>query len=160
MSATTDHTEAAEAAVRTLYEELLTAWNRRDAPAYAALFAPDGTLVGFDGSQVRGAEVEDHLTPIFADHPTASYVWKVREVRLPAQGVALLRAIAGMVPPGGTELNPAANAVQSLLAEHRPGGWQVVLFHNTPAQHHGHPERVEQHTDELRRMLPGAPDRG
>ncbi|WP_077062773.1 SgcJ/EcaC family oxidoreductase [Streptomyces sp. MP131-18] len=153
MSATTAQSDAAEAAVRALYEDLLGAWNRRDAPAYAALFAPDGALIGFDGSQVPGAEVEDHLTPIFADHPTASYVWQVREVRVPAEGVALLRAIVGMVPPGGTDLNPAANAVQSLVAEHRSGAWRVVLFHNTPAQHHGHPERVEQHTDELRRVL-------
>lgn len=73
--------ESVTPAVRELYEELLRAWNRRDAHAYAALFTPDAAMIGFDGSQVRGSEVEGHLAPIFADHPTAAYVWKVREVR-------------------------------------------------------------------------------
>jgi uncharacterized protein (TIGR02246 family) len=160
MSGTTEHTNSSQAAVRALYEELLDAWNRRDAQGYAALFAPDGALVGFDGSQVPGSEVGDHLTPIFADHPTASYVWKVREVRLLTEGVALLRAVAGMVPPGRTELNPAANAVQSLVADNRSGAWRVMLFQNTPAQYHGRPELLEQHTDELSRILDGSSERG
>lgn len=149
----TEHAESAEAAVRALYEKLLVAWNRRDALGYAALFAPEGALVGFDGGQVPGSEVEDHLTPIFTDHPTASYVWKVREVRSLGEGVVMLRAIAGMVPPGQAELNSAANAVQSLVAQNRSGTWRVVLFHNTPAQYHGRPDLVEQHTDELSRVL-------
>ncbi|MEU8349483.1 SgcJ/EcaC family oxidoreductase [Streptomyces sp. NPDC048845] len=153
MSEESEHTRQPETAVRALFEDLLAAWNRRDARAYAALFAPDGALVGFDGSQVRGSEVEEHLTPVFADHPTASYVWKVREVRSLAGGAVLLRAVAGMVPPGGSEPNPVANAVQSLVAESRNGVWRVVLFHNTPAQYHGRPELVEQHTDELREVL-------
>ncbi|MFV2178252.1 SgcJ/EcaC family oxidoreductase [Actinomadura sp. LOL_016] len=148
-------TEKAEHAVRALYEELLTAWNRRDARGYAALFAPDGALVGFDGSQEPGSAVEDHLAPIFADHPTASYVWKVGEVRALSEDAVLLRAIVGMVPPGQTDLNPAANAVQSLLAQRRAGEWRVVLFQNTPAQYHGRPELVEQHTGELREVLLG-----
>ncbi|WP_024800781.1 hypothetical protein [Nocardia sp. BMG51109] len=58
-----------------------------------------------------------------------------------------------MVPPGRDDLNPDANAVQSLVAQHRCGTWQVALFHNTPAQYHGRPELADQHTDELRRVL-------
>ncbi|MFD0855625.1 SgcJ/EcaC family oxidoreductase [Actinomadura adrarensis] len=139
--------------VEALYEELLAAWNRRDARAYAALFDPSGALVGFDGSQVQGADVEDHLTPIFADHPTASYVWKVREIRPLAQDVVLLRAIVGMVPPGQDDVNPAANAVQSLLVQRESGAWRIVLFQNTPAQYHGRPELTDQHTAELRQTL-------
>jgi uncharacterized protein (TIGR02246 family) len=87
------------AAVQRLYEELLTAWNKRDACRYAALFADDGSLIGFDGSQVGASEVEGHLTPIFADHPTASYVWKVHELRPLSGDIVLLRARVGMIPP-------------------------------------------------------------
>ncbi|MFD0899983.1 SgcJ/EcaC family oxidoreductase [Actinomadura sediminis] len=148
-------TEKAEHEVRALYEELLTAWNRRDAAAYAALFAPDGALVGFDGGQVAGADVEDHLTPIFADHPTAAYVWKVREVRSLGDGVVLVRAIVGMVPPGRTGLHPEANAVQSLVATKRAGEWRIALFQNTPAQYHGRPDLADRHTAELRELLGG-----
>ncbi|MDI3402310.1 SgcJ/EcaC family oxidoreductase [Streptomyces cavernicola] len=142
----------ADAAVRDLYERLLRAWNARDAAGYAALFEPGAALVGFDGSQVSGDRVEAHLAPIFADHPTASYVWKVRDVAQLADGVVLLRAVVGMVPPGRDELNPATNAVQSLVARRSSGQWRAVLFQNTPAQYHGRPELVEQHTEELRQV--------
>jgi uncharacterized protein (TIGR02246 family) len=132
-----------------LYEGLLTAWNRRDAKAYADLFADDASLVGFDGSQISGAEVEAHLAGIFADHQPATYAWKVREVKTLGDDVVLLRAIVGMVPPGQTELNPATNAVQSLVAV----DGRIVLFQNTPAQYHGRPELVEAHTAEIREVL-------
>jgi uncharacterized protein (TIGR02246 family) len=148
-----------EAAVRALYEDLLAAWNRRDARGYAALFAPDGALVGFDGSQVPGSQVEDHLTAIFADDGPASYVSHVREVRPLGEEVVLLRAIVGAVPPGRTVLDPAANSVQSLVAQNRSGTWRVVLFHDIPARYHSRPELVKQHTDELRQVLHKSVDR-
>ena len=97
-------------AVRDLYARLLHAWNGRDAEAFAALFAADGGLIGFDGSQAFGAEVLEHLRPIFADHPTAACVAKVREVRDLGPDNAILRAIVGMVPPGQQSVNPATNA--------------------------------------------------
>jgi uncharacterized protein (TIGR02246 family) len=151
--------KSSEAAVRALYEDLLAAWNRRDARGYAALFAPDGVLVEFDGSQVPGSQIEDHLTPIFADDAPASYVSKVREVLPLGEEVVLLHAIVGMVPPGRTVLDPAANSVQSLVAQYRSGTWRVVLFHNTPAHYHGRPKVVKQHTDELRQVLHKSIDR-
>lgn len=147
----TAHT--ADAAVRDLYRRLLVAWNEREAERYAALFTADSTLIGFDGSQVSGAQVAEHLRPIFADHPTAAYVAKVREVRSLGPACVLLRAIAGMAPPGQSRLNPAVNAVQTLLAQQGDDGWRIVLFQNTPAQYHGRPELTEQHTAELAPIL-------
>jgi hypothetical protein len=75
-----------------LYEHILIAWNQQDAAAMAAHFEEDGNLVGFDGSQVDSrTAIEDHLRPIFADHLTASYVAKVREIRMLGRDVGLLR---------------------------------------------------------------------
>jgi uncharacterized protein (TIGR02246 family) len=159
MSETTEETRPSEAAVRALHEGLLAAWNRGDAHGYAALFAPEGTLVGFDGSQVPGSQVEEHLTPVFAGDAPASYVSKVCEVRPLGEEVVLLRAIAGMIPPGRTVLDPAANSVQSLVAQNRSGTWRVMLLHNTPARYRGRPELVRQHTDELRQVLHESADR-
>jgi uncharacterized protein (TIGR02246 family) len=159
MPETTEHMKSSEAAVRALYEDLLAAWNRRDAREYAALFAPDGALVGFDGSQVSGSQVEDHLTSIFADDAPASYVSKIREVQPLAEEVVLLRAIVGVVPVGRTVLDPAANSVQSLVAQNRSGTWRVVLFQDTRAQYQGRPDLVKQHTDELRQVLHNSVDR-
>lgn len=142
------------AAIVALYEQLLASWNARDAGAYAALFTPDGNIVGFDGSQVDGpAVIAAHLGQIFADHPTPSYVAKVREVRRLSLDVALLRAVAGLVPRGQADLNPATNAIQSLVAVRHDGAWRIALFQNTPAQFHGRPELAEQLTAELRELL-------
>src|SRR3954462_5433743 len=104
---------------RTLYDALLDAWNRRNADQYAELFEEDGVIIGFDGSEVIGREaIREHLRAIFAGHPTAAYVAKVREVRS-LGSVSLLRAVAGMIPPDGTELMPDRNAIQTLLARDR-----------------------------------------
>src|SRR5262245_22675266 len=77
-------------AVRSLYHRLIDAWNRRDPDAFGALFARDGRVVGFDGSQVTGAELADYLRSIFTDHPTAAYVSIVRDVRALGERAALL----------------------------------------------------------------------
>jgi uncharacterized protein (TIGR02246 family) len=138
---------------RDLYTQLLTAWNERDADAYAALFAADGAMIGFDGSQASGPEIVAHLRPIFADHPTATYVAKVRAIRPLGADGSLLRAIVGMVAPGEHDLMPDRNAVQSLVAERHPDGWRIVLFQNTPARYDGQPDLAKQHTAELEPLL-------
>ena len=140
--------------VESLYRELLGAWNSRDARAMAGLYAAQGGQVGFDGSTANGpAEIEALLTPIFKDHPTARYVAKVREVRLLAPDVALLRGVAGMVPPGKKNLMPERNAIQTLVASRTAGEWRVEMFHNTPARFDGRPELAQQLTDELRKVV-------
>jgi uncharacterized protein (TIGR02246 family) len=76
----------------------------------------------------------------------------VREVRAVRADAVLLRAIVGMVPPGGRAVNPGANALQSLVAERRGEEWRIALFQNTPAQYDGRPELVESHTAEIERV--------
>ena len=143
-----------EIEVRELYRQLLDGWNKRSADAFAVPFAEDGESIGFDGSQLVGRiEIVATLRQIFADHPTAPYVSKVKSVTLLSPEVALLRAIAGMVPPGQSDINPAVNTLQTLIAVKRDGQWRIVLFQNTPAQFHGRPELVQQMTEELRQLL-------
>ena len=84
---------SAEIDVRGLYQDFLENWNRRSATGIAVLFAEAGNVVGFDGSEVR------FLTP----------------------EVAVLRGVAGMVPPGQTALHPGVNAIQTLVAARRAG---------------------------------------
>lgn len=143
-----------EIAVRTLYQQLLDGWNKRNADACAMLFAKDGEAIGFDGSQMTGQEeIASTYQQIFADHITAPYVSKIRSVHLLSSEVAILRAIAGMVPPGQSDLNPAVNTHQTLVAVKHDGSWRIRLFQNTPAQFHGRPELVQQMTEELRQVL-------
>ena len=132
------------------YRQLLDAWNKRDAEAFAALFSEDGSSVGFDGSPMNGqAEIASTLRAIFENHPTAAYVAKVREVRALGPGVVLIRSVVGMVPPGKDEVNPATNAIQSLVTVEKGPDVKIALLHNTPAAFHGRPELAEQLTNEL-----------
>ncbi|MBN3527379.1 SgcJ/EcaC family oxidoreductase [Paenibacillus apiarius] len=140
--------------VRALYQQLIEAWNNRSARAMAELFAEEGELIGFDGSQVLGRnEIFAHLEPLFEHHPTAIFVSKVKNVRVLGSEIALVRAIAGMVPRGQSDLNPDVNAHQTLVAVKDEGNWRIQLFQNTPGQFHGRPELAEQMTEELRQLL-------
>ena len=137
-----------------LYEAVLRAWNERNSRDFSALFLPEGNCIGFDGSQMDGrTQIAAEMKRIFEDHETASYVAKVREVRELRPMITLLRAVVGMVPPGKTELNPAANAIQSVVVVEREGDLRIALLHNTPAAFHGRPELVEQLTAELTEVL-------
>jgi uncharacterized protein (TIGR02246 family) len=146
--------DSPSAAIRHLYERILLAWNQRDAGAMAACFEEDGSMVGFDGSQVDTREqIESHLGPIFADHPTAAYVAKVREVRSLGPGVGLLRAVAGMLPPGSEEIKADRNTIHSLVAVKSGDGWRAALFQSTPAAWHGRPEDSAALTEELQSLV-------
>jgi uncharacterized protein (TIGR02246 family) len=140
--------------VRNLYQQLIDAWNNRSAGTMAEQFAEDGESIGFDGSQSIGRdEIYSHLKSVFEDHVTARFVSKVKSVRFLGTDIAILRAIAGMVPPGQSDLQPKLNTHHTIVAVNREGTWRIQLFQNTPAQFHGRPELVEQMTEELRQLL-------
>ena len=137
--------------VEKLYRTILEAWNVRDADRYAAAFMDDGQAVGFDGSQLDGRDaIASSLRSIFTDHQTGKYVGIVRQVQPLAPGVAMLRAVAGMIPHGEQDLKPELNAIQTLVAVKRDDAWRAAMFQTTPAAFHGRPEDVKKLTDELR----------
>lgn len=139
---------------RELHARLMEAWDKRNARDFALLFASDGNLVGFDGSQVNGQlEVGGHLSQIFSHHQTPAYVSIVREVRSVAPDVTLLRANTGLIPPGKDDIDPALNAVQSMVAVQKGGVWKIALFQHTPAAFHERPDAVKKLTEELRAKL-------
>jgi uncharacterized protein (TIGR02246 family) len=155
MTTQTDHADSQDAdEIRSLYEAMLERWNERDAAGFAALFEADANVTGFDGSQMNGPEeIEAELARIFRDHQTAAYVSRVRDVRFLAPEVAMLRSVAGLVPPGGSDIMPPANAIQSLVARRVDAQWRIALFQNTPAAFHDRPDLSEQLSEELRQML-------
>lgn len=137
-----------------LFQQLHERWNARDADGFAALFEVEGHSIGFDGSEMHGRqEIASELGRIFADHETAAYVAKIRDVHILGPDLALLRAVVGMVSPGKADLNPDVNAIQTLLATRTAAGWRISLLQNTPAQYHGRPEVAEALTAELRALL-------
>jgi uncharacterized protein (TIGR02246 family) len=56
-------------AVAALYEALIDGWNNKNGEAFAAPFAEDGAVIGFDGSEQRGrGKIEAEMQGIFNDH--------------------------------------------------------------------------------------------
>ncbi|AGL14647.1 SgcJ/EcaC family oxidoreductase [Actinoplanes sp. N902-109] len=119
-----------------IYDRLLTAWNDGDAARAAALFAPDGLMVDFDGSQAVGADIA--ARPGIPDG--ARHVAKIRAVR-----GNVLHAITGVVPAGGFDVDPALNAVQTVVVQ----DGLIVLFQSTPARYKGRPDLAASHNAEL-----------
>ncbi len=145
----------AQDAVAGLYARLIDGWNAGDADAMAAPLAPDGLLIGFDGSQMSGREeVAAELGRIFADHQTATYVTKIRSVKPLGRDGALLHGVAGMVPPGGSRIMPERNAIQTVVARRGDDDWSVALFQTTPARFDGRPELADALSAELAELLP------
>jgi uncharacterized protein (TIGR02246 family) len=65
------------------------------------VFAEDGEVVGFDGSEIAGrARTAEQMAEIFGDHATGTAVGIVRGVRMIGNDAALLRASAVSCPPG------------------------------------------------------------
>src|SRR5436189_176239 len=93
--------------VRSLYRELLGSWNNHNAHEFADLFAKDGNVIGFDGSQINGRqEINDEISQIFSSHNVSSFIGIIREVRPLSGTVFVLRAVAGMFPVGEYKINP------------------------------------------------------
>ena len=143
-----------DAQIRALYAAFLDGWNRRSGAAVAAGFADDGDIIGFDGSHHHGRlAIAADLRQIFGSHQTPAYVALIRSVRQVTPDVAVLMAHAGMIPPGGSDFDPALNAVHTMVAVQESGRWKISLFQTTPAAWHGHEEAREALTHELRGLL-------
>lgn len=156
----TDDTLLSEtAALHALHAVLLASWNARDASTFAEQFIEDAHVVGFDGSEMNGREqIEAQLSQVFGDHPTRPYVGLVRDVKLLGDDVAVLHAVAGMYPPDERRIDPAVNAVQTLVAIRCDDDrWRAVVYQNTPAALHGQPEQASALTRELQRELDATP---
>lgn len=155
------HSMPVESEVSAVYHILLSAWNRRSASDFAALFEKSGVVIGFDGSQMNGpAEIESELERIFRDHATASYLGKVKSVRFLSPEVAIVRAIAGMRQAEEEDINPAVNTIQSLVVVKVEENWRIALYQNTPAQFHDRPDLSAELTEELRRLLKNGNEAG
>jgi uncharacterized protein (TIGR02246 family) len=144
-----------DAQIQALYSSFLDGWNRRSGAAVAACFADDGDIIGFDGTHHRGRlSIAADLRAVFGSHQTPAYVAVVRSVRPVADRVAVLMANAGMIPPGGHDLDPDLHTVHTMVAvDEGRGRWRISLFQATPAAWHGHPYLRDELTEELRGLL-------
>lgn len=145
-----------ETAIRALYQELMGGWNRGSGEAFAAPFAEDGDLVGFDGTHLKGRhEIISFHQQLFDTYVKGTrLVGKVRSVRFLTPDVAIMHAVGGTIMADQNDIDPDRNSVQTLVAKKGvKGEWRLAAFQNTRAQYLGRPEQSQALTEELRMLL-------
>jgi uncharacterized protein (TIGR02246 family) len=90
-------TKADEDTIRSIYQQLMDGWNKGSGEAFAAPFAEDGDLVGFDGTHLKGRqEITSFHQQLFDTYVKGSrLVGKVKKIRFLTFDVALMHAIGG-----------------------------------------------------------------
>ena len=142
-------------AIHAVYVSLMDAWNSGDAAAFAATFAPDGDLVGFDGTHLRGREeiAAFHRTLFDTYVKGSRLVGIVRSVRFLARDIAVMHAVGGTVMAGQSDIDPDRNSIQTMTVVRAYGAWQLATFQNTRTLYYGRPEVQQALTKELRTLL-------
>jgi uncharacterized protein (TIGR02246 family) len=124
---------ADEVAIRALYQQMMDAWNKGSDEAYAAPFAEDGDLIGFDGTHFKGRqEIAPFHQRLFETHLKGTrLVGQVTSVRFLSLDVALMHAVGGTVMRGKSGPSPERDSIQTLVATKRGGEWLLAAFQNT-----------------------------
>jgi uncharacterized protein (TIGR02246 family) len=136
--------------IRALYARFLAGWNQRSGVTVSSVFADDGEIIDLDGTLRSGRlSIAADMRRMFSEHATPTFVGVVRSVRRLTEGVAVLHAVAGMVPPGGEELDPAFHTVHALVAVEEAGRWKIAVLQSTPARYGGRADAVAALTAEL-----------
>jgi len=149
-------TSADEVAIRSLYQQLMDGWNKGSGEAFAATFAEDGDLVGFDGTHLKGRqEIVSFHQQLFNSYVKGSrLVGKVKKIRFLTSDVALMHVVGGTIIAGQTDIDPERNSVQTLVAtKDNKGEWRLAAFQNTRAQYLGRPNEAQALTEELREII-------
>jgi uncharacterized protein (TIGR02246 family) len=136
--------------IRALYARFLAGWNQRSGVTVSSVFADDGDFIDLDGTMRSGRlTIAAEMRRIFAEHATPSFVGIVRSVRSLAEGVAVLHAVAGMVPPGAETVDPSLHTAHTLVAVDDRGRWKIAVLQATPARYGGRADAVAALTAEL-----------
>lgn len=126
-------TNADEAAVRQLFQQLLETWAAGDAYAYAALFTEDADYIAFDGVNQKGrAAIEAGHQPLFERFLKGSKLTGgIVAMEQLAPNVILAHVEGSILDAGKQKPNPERLSNQTLVAVKEGNQWRFRAFHNT-----------------------------
>ncbi|MGW0766645.1 SgcJ/EcaC family oxidoreductase [Streptomyces sp. NPDC002676] len=119
------------AAITSVLDELVAAWERHDADAYGSLFTEDATYVTFVGTFYRGRRdiVESHRALFGAFLKGTKLADEVLDIRFPAPDLAVVNG-RGDTYKGKRPRK--LSKIQTYTLVRRPDGeWRIAAFHNT-----------------------------
>jgi uncharacterized protein (TIGR02246 family) len=145
-----------EAKIRSLYFQIIDGWNKGSGDAFAAPFAEDGDLVGFDGTHLKGRkEIASFHQQLFDRFLKGSrLVGKIKSVRFLTPDVAIMHVVGGTIMDRQTDIEPERNSIHTLVVmKGNDDKWHIAAFQNTRAQYIGRPDMSQALTEELRKEL-------
>lgn len=122
-----------ETEIRALYQQLMDGWNAGSGEAFAAPFAEEADLVGFDGTHLKGRQrIAPFHQRLFDTYLKGSrLVGRVKSVRSLSEDVALMHAVGGTVMRGKSAPSPGRASFQTLVAVRQGDEWRFAAFQNT-----------------------------
>ncbi len=131
-------TPADEAAIRAVVQSQADAWNRGDAPAFAAHYAENGSFTNVIGQQLYGHEafLKQHamiFSTIYKGSHNTFSIGRIAFLRADVAVVDIDGALTGFsrLPPGLKASEDGVMHVklqEVMTSEH--GQWTIVAFHN------------------------------
>jgi uncharacterized protein (TIGR02246 family) len=144
-----------EAAIRTLYQQMIDGWNKGSGQAFAAPYTDNSDFIGFDGTYMKGRQQIASFHQMLFDKflRGSRLIGKIRSVRFIAENVAIMIAVGGTVMAGQSDIEPERNSIHTIVAIKRDSNWHFTAFQNSRAQYIGRPEEFQALTEELRQEL-------
>ncbi|MDG4792784.1 SgcJ/EcaC family oxidoreductase [Micromonospora sp. WMMD1082] len=133
-SAVAQPTAEDQAAVAAISQQIVAAWQRHDADAFANVFTPDGTMI-LPGIFLRGRdEIRDFMATGFAGPYQGTQVTgQPFQVTFFSADTALVLTKGGVLAPGEDTVSEEREIRASWLLTKRDGRWLLAAYQNTPA---------------------------
>jgi uncharacterized protein (TIGR02246 family) len=121
-----------DAALKTLFERMCTAWTAGDAIAYGDCFTEDSDYVSYDGTLARGREsmVDNHDKLFKGVLDGSALVGEVEDIRYLTPDVAVMHATGSVQMPWRSTLPKGRLSRQTLVAVNTDDGWRIAALHN------------------------------
>jgi len=122
-----------ETKIKEMHANMIEAWNRGSAAAFAAPFAPDADFIAFEGSQLRGrSQIAQFHQMLFDTSLKGTRLdGGVHFVRFLRPDFAVLHAWATTTLPGQTNASSSRDSLQLFVATKHGGYWQFDAMQNS-----------------------------
>ncbi|WP_433496298.1 SgcJ/EcaC family oxidoreductase [Sphaerimonospora sp. CA-214678] len=133
-SETAGAADADVAAMRGVQGQIVDAWSRHDAQAFAEVFTEDGTMILPGHAIAKGREeISTFMAAAFAGPYKGTQVTGTPvHVRFLGPDVAVLISRGGVLGPGETTLGDDRVVLATWLLHRCAGEWKLAAYQNTP----------------------------
>ena len=119
------------AAITSVLNELVAAWERHDADAYGALFTPDATYITYVGTFYQGRQdiVDSHRTLFTGFLKGTKLADEVLDIRFHGPDMAVVNGRGDTYK--GKRPHKLTKIQTYTLVRESDGAWRIAAFHNT-----------------------------